>query len=346
MNLLPLLAGSLLVAGCSSQGDPGPRPPASLSTLQPPATTVVPTSNTPCLPSVVGTFHGSVDALAISGAELIVASDSRKEIAALDLSPSGASAPARVIASNVREPFAVVVRGACVAWASAEGVFAARLDGQDRQPLLPSPDAVAIALGPSDLFVAIRNPPAIWRVSWPGTGASTVVVPGATADELVAEGDHLAWSDVSGSVTTYDLVKGVARTIAANHRKPHDLTVSGGILSWHEGEAELLPGREPRAFTADLQTGVVTPAVGARDSFNRYILRGTNIYGAAVCKATHEPTFHRLDTGEGEPPITDDAARWYWVRDRHDGSHEIVAADKVACCPPAVHRQVEPNMPR
>lgn len=327
-----VLAGSILVAGCPSRDGQGRAPPASTSTLRDAASAAAPATNAVCRPTVVGTFPGSVDALAISGSQLILASRSRGEIASLDLSPSHANAPARVIASKEREPFAVVIRGASVAWASDEGVVAAGLDGKGRQVLLPSPGVAAIAPGSSGLFVAVRHPAAIWRLNWPGSGASTVVVPDAHADELVVAGDHLAWVHTSGAVMTHDLTRGVTRTIADNQRKPHDLSVFRGTIAWHEGEAELLPGRAPGAFTADLQTGVVTPAVGAQDSSNRYLPRGARIYGAAVCKAAHETTFQRLDSGEGEPPITDDAERWYWARDEHDGSYQILAADKSACC--------------
>jgi len=327
-----LVAGVLSLAGCSGRDGQPAAPPASTAAVREPASPATAAPNASCHSTVVGTFAGSVDALTIEGSLLILASRSTGQIASLDLAASGANTPARVIASKEQAPFAVVVQGTSAVWASDEGVVASDLQGKERHVLLPSSGVAAIALGSGGLFVAVRDPAAIWRLSWPGSGAATRIVPDAYADELVADGDHLAWLNTAGSVRTWDLKKGAIRVLADNQRKPHDLSASRGIIAWHEGEAELLPGREPGAFTADLQTGVVTPAVGAQDSFNRYLTRGARIYGAAVCKAAQESAFLRLDSGEGEPPVADDAARWYWIQGR-DGETQILAADKSACCP-------------
>ena len=290
-----------------------------------------------CTKIVVAVVREPIDALAVAASTIYAVSRARGDVLAIaKTSRAGASDPdasARTFGGPSREPFAIVVRGDRPAWATGEGVFGADADGAHPRALLRNDTVSALAAGPRGVYAATRVPDAIWRIDWPQVTSAEIVVRDASASELVATASALAWirRDVRG-VATYDLDTHATRTLARDQRKPHDLSAAAGALLWHEGEADLAPGRDPSAFQADLRSGTVTSAVGAYDSSNRYLVRSPYIYGAGVCKRSEDATFRRIDSGEGQPPITDDDKRVYWIEDRHDGQWRIVAIDKDLCC--------------
>ncbi len=238
-----------------------------------------------------------------------------------------------------KEPFALVVRAGSPVWASREGVFVCDPDGHDRRPLVTSDTVRALTSSPHGLVYSDAG--GLWRMEWPQAKKAVRLAEDVFADEVVATDEAVVWLDRgSGSAWTLDLKSGARRAIGSTERKPHDLSLSndGKTVLWHEGEADLLPGREPRAFLADTVSFAVREVPGEFASASRYLLRGACLYGPAVCKPMAFVDWTRLDSGEGQAPVADDADRFYWVAQDSSGAERasarsrIVSASKAVCC--------------
>jgi hypothetical protein len=245
----------------------------------------------------------------------------------------------RRLSVSEREPFAIVARAGSPVWASREGVFTCDPDGRERRALYESDAIVALTASPHG--IVFSDGKAIWRIEWPQAAKPIRLADEAFANEVVATDETVVWIERSpGSVSALDLKSGARRQLAPAGRKGHDLSLSndGHSVLWHEGEADLLPGRDPRAFSADTLTGAIRELPGAYDSSKTYVLRGACIFGPATCKPVALVDWTRLDTGEGEPPIADDAGTFYWVAPTpvpvgsYPNRSRILSASKALCC--------------
>ena len=291
-----------------------------------------------CAPTVVAAVPWPVTALFVWGER--VYGISRESGAVFAFSTSDGSV--KTLSSSEREPFAIGVRGGQPVWASSEGVFGSNEDGTNRRVLVSDGGVNTLATAADGVYFTTQSGH-LWRADWPQTFAAEDVnkrddVDLATARELVIVGGWLVYLDRS-DVYAYELAAGRTRTIGGCpgglcQRKPHDLSASGDgkSLVWHEGEADLMAGRSPRAFSATVGTWSLAELPGDYESFNQYIVRDRCTYGPATFKRTGEREWSRLDTGAGMAPIADDAARWYWTESTADGHSRIMAATKAGCC--------------
>jgi hypothetical protein len=245
----------------------------------------------------------------------------------------------RKLSVSEREPFAIVARAGNPVWASREGVFTCEPDGRERRALFESGAIVALTASPHG--VVFSDGKAIWRIEWPQAAKPIRLADGVDAEEVVATDETVVWIERSpGSVSALDLKSGARRQLAPAGRKGHDLSLSndGHSVLWHEGEADLLPGRDPRAFLADTLTGAIRELPGAYESSKDYLLRGACVFGPATCKPVALVDWTRLDTGEGEAPIADDAGSFYWVTPApvpcgsYPNRWRILSAPKTLCC--------------
>ena len=245
----------------------------------------------------------------------------------------------RKLSTSEREPFAIVARAGSPVWASREGVFTCEPDGRERRALFESDAVVALTASPHGIVFSDAS--AIWRIEWPQAAKPIRLVDGVDAEEVVATDETLVWIERSpGSVRALDLKSGAQRQLASRGRKGHDLSLSndGHSVVWHDGEADLLPGRDPRAFWADTLTGAVRELPGSYESSKNYLLRGACVFGPAMCKHSALVDWTRLDTGEGVAPVADDARSFFWVAPAPapGGSSpnrwRILSAPKDACC--------------
>jgi hypothetical protein len=172
-------------------------------------------------------------------------------------------------------------------------------------------------------------------VDWPKSTAAAKVVGGVFADELIATERYLVWVTHSeGSTWVFDLATNRTTEALRRQRKPHDLGVSrdGRTIFWHEGEADLLPGRTARAFEMDSTTLEVRDVTDASDPSEPGLLDGACAYGPGQVKRRGPGPWHTIGGGAGRSPMADDDERWFWLEDTPDGPH-IVSARKDACCP-------------
>jgi hypothetical protein len=283
------------------------------------------------VPRVLGSVPGPISALATGRGILCGVSRSRGSVFALSLSDE--EPKPREIATGEREPFAVVVRGSEPVWASRTGVFSSHDDGGNRTELVKSDQVRALGAGPHDILFS--DDIAIWRLEWPQAKKPVRVVSDASADEVVGTEETIAWIEHgSGDVFVFDLKATTRRQLAAHQRKPHDLAVAGDghSVSWHEGEADLLPGREPRAYLSDTVTGAIHELAGEFASSAEYRVRGPCVFGPGVCRPVALVGWTPFGTQPGEAPVTDDGTRLYWVESADGGLWRIVSSLKASCC--------------
>jgi len=245
----------------------------------------------------------------------------------------------RKLSTSEREPFAIVARAGSPVWASREGVLTCDADGRERRALYESDAIVALTASPHG--IVFSDGKAIWRIEWPQAAKPIRLADDVDAREVVATDETVVWIERSPDrVSALDLKSGARRQLAPGGRKGHDLSLSndGHSVLWHEGEADLLPGREPRAFSADTLTGAVRELPGAYDSSKDYLLRGACVFGPATCKPVALVDWTMLDTGEGESPLADDGGSFYWVAPAPapGGSHpnrwRVLSAARALCC--------------
>jgi hypothetical protein len=286
----------------------------------------------------VAEVDGPVDALVGARDVLFGLSSSRGVVFAVTLSGE-AGGSVRELSAMEKEPFAVVVRAGSPVWASREGVFVSDPDGKRRQRLVTSDAIHALASSPHGIVYS--DGASIWRVEWPQAAKAIRLAEGVSADELVATDEAIVWLDRgAGEAWALDLKSGAKRQLAQAERRPHDLSLSndGHAVAWHEGEADLLPGRAARAFLADTLSGAIRELPGAYESASRYLLRGSCAFGPAECKPVALVDWTRLlDTGPPDeaalPPVADDAESFFWVAPSSSEKRwRIVSARKDACC--------------
>jgi hypothetical protein len=286
----------------------------------------------------VAMIDGPIDALAAGRDALFGIESERGVVFSVALSGDAAGA-VRQLAVGEREPFALVVRAGSPVWASREGVFVCDPDGHARRQLVASEHIRALASGPHG--VVFSDDDALWRMEWPQASKAVRLAEGVDARELAATDEAVVWLERwPGSAWMLDLKSGSRKELAPAGRKGHDLSLAndGHSVMWHEGEADLLPGREPKAFLADTLSGAVRELPGAYLSYNRYLMRGTCVLGPATCKSTSLVDWKHLDKGEGRAPIADDSDSFYWVsspgaRDTSNSASKVVATRKQTCCP-------------
>jgi len=321
---LPVLFLTIALAAC---GDCGSSSHVTEPALAPPAS-----------PRTVAELDVPIHALVASREALFGVG--RWNGVVLSVALSGETGGAvRKLSSSEREPFAIVARAGSPVWASREGVFTCEPDGRERRALFESDAIVALAASPHG--IVFSDAKAIWRLEWPQAAKPIRLVDGVDAEEIVATDETIVWIDGSpSSVRALDLKSSAQRQLAPRGRKGHDLSLAndGHSVLWHEGEADLLPGRDPQAFSADTLTGAIRELPGAYESSRGYLLRGACVFGPAACKPVARVDWTRLDTGEGEAPVADDPKSFYWVAPAPAPAGSavsrwrILSASKDACC--------------
>lgn len=276
----------------------------------------------PHAPSVRGAVYvadipAPLDALAATGTTLFAVSKERGQVYALELASADHAPSLRVLSSAEREPFAVVARDGMAIWASADGVFTFDEARAQRRALIEGRPVRALAVGAGGVYFATHD--ALWRGDWPRSSVVTELAREVNVDELVALD---RWLVGRGGRTLFrvDLATGARSELpSTDQRKPHDLSTDGRLVLWHEGEADLLPGREPSAFVADSSASWQARRLeGTFDSSDSLLLRAGIVYGQAKCAPVRSGAWRRFDshdrqTAIGVSPVTDDARSWYWV---------------------------------
>jgi hypothetical protein len=284
----------------------------------------------------VAELDGRIDALAGGGRDrLFGLQRGRGVVFSVDLS-SEAGGAVRELSASERDPFALVVRAGSPVWASRDGVFVCDPDGHARQKLAEGEAIRALGAGPHGIVFADES--ALFRMEWPSAAKPVRLATGVAADEVLATDEAVVWIDRgAGSVWSFDLASGDRKELARTQRKPHDLALGsdGHSVFWHEGEADLMPGREPRAFLADTVSGALRELPGVYDSSSHYVVQRACVFGPARCKSLLRVDWMRLDSGEGDGPVAEDARSFYWVGAVGDGGSRwrISGASKGVCCP-------------
>ena len=282
----------------------------------------------------------SVDALVASNSGLYGASRDGT-IFSITFHHPQTQAATHILSVQERNPFAICVRDDRPVWASRNGVFTSEPDGRQRKMLRHDDSILALACDESGIYFSTAT--SIWRLD--AKRGTVKLVDGVSADEIIANDVWIAWLDhgKAGTVSVFD------RSTKQTHqlgtfRKPHDLTSDGSLLRWHEGDADILPGSNARAFVADIGSKVVTPLAGEFDSSDQYLSYGGIVLGAAKCQ-NDDHKWIRFDNGTGHPPITSDYSadhlpfkrgffRWYWVEDVYNGTWRVVGANLSRCGTP------------
>lgn len=331
--------------GCSTRGaiqgnGPSQGVPSS-ATGAPTASTSPTRSARPPHPIRVADIPAPVDALAATSTALYAVSKDRGLVFAVPLNPPNAGA-AKILSSSEHEPFAIVVRGNEPIWATANGVFAADEKG-GRRALMNGVQVRAVTTGPNAVYVAVDD--AIWRIDGSHSSVPAKVTTNAYVDELVVVGRSLVWRD-GRQLWRFDLDDGKRTKLSPdNQRKPHDLSTDGKVVFWHEGEAELLPGRNPDAFLVDPSKSwgprELPGGFGAWESADDYLVSNGYIYGAAKCKSVAQTEWQQFNsndpqTSQGGAPVSENERSWYWIEmicadgGCGEGSR-IFSVDKSAC---------------
>jgi hypothetical protein len=287
------------------------------------------------LTRTVAEIEGPIDALA-AGRDVLFGVESQRGVVFSVTLSGDAAGSVRELATGEREPFALVARAGSPVWASREGVFVCDPDGRARRQLVASERIRALASGPHG--IVFSDDESVWRMEWPQASKAIRLAEGVDAREIVATEEAVVWLERwPGSAWMLDLKSDSRKQLAPAGRKGHDLSLAndGHSVVWHEGEADLLPGREPKAFLADTLSGAVRELQGAYESSSRYIVRGSCVLGPATCKPMSLVDWKRLDKGEGQAPIADDSDSFYWVANGPGPRPrwKVVAARKQACCP-------------
>lgn len=276
----------------------------------------------PHAPSVRGAVYvtdipAPVDALAVTGTTLFAVSKERGQVYALELARADRAPSLRVLSSAEREPFAVLARDGRPIWASADGVFTFDEARAQRRALMEGRPVRALAVGAGGVYFATHD--ALWHGDWPRSSVVTVLARDVDVDELIALDRWLVWRS-GRTLFRLELATGARSELpSTGQRKPHDLSTDGRHVLWHEGEADLLPGREPAAFVADSSASWAARRLeGTFDASDRLLLRAGIVYGQAKCAPLGSGAWRRFDsrdrqTSIGVSPVTDDARSWYWV---------------------------------
>jgi hypothetical protein len=215
-------------------------------------------------------------------------------------------------------------------WGTETGVWTAAPDGTDTAQLYSGQVSALVAGSAGIYFTTPTHLYGSRELAAPAPLIEThVLFPGELAlnDVLVAFVDH-----GSGDVSVYDLNAAAPTRLAAGLRGPHALTSAGTGFLWVEGEADLLPGREPDAFRAtlgpsgwaldrvrlDLSTGDARSAHGC-------------VFAAASC-AAWGGSWTRFDHGEGSGPTAVLGDWFYWtVMDTAGGRLVRAPLDRCPC---------------
>lgn len=280
----------------------------------------------------LATLHAPLDALAEGKAILFGVDRTHGVVLAIREEGDGAGS-VQEIAHGEHEPFAIVVRAGKPVWASRDGIFASNEDGGQRVTLVDDHEIRALGAGPHDVVFADAH--GISRVEWPAARKPVLIVPDVVADEVVATVEAILWLERGpGKVGSYDLKSGVKKELAAEERKPHDLAVAGDLhsITWHEGESDLLPGRPPRAFVADTQSGVVRELAGTWDSRASYAIFGGCLVGPGVCKPVSGVDWVTETPGPKTGIAVFDSVHVSWVEESGGDAWRIVSMPLSACC--------------
>lgn len=241
--------------------------------------------------------------------------------------------------SSEHQPSAVLVVADELIWATADGVFASSPSGQDRRPLKSGLPVHALASSGAELFFASDD--ALWQMdrSSSRTSVARKVAADVAVDELVAVGRALVWRDLR-ELWRLDL-ESHSKIRLPDYRKPNGLSTDGHVVFWHEGEPDLLPGREPMGFVADGRTWTIRESPGEYDSGSGYLLDGKYIFGPAQCKELTRKEWTRVGTGDpqaalGRLPVAANETSWFWVEKvcgdgGCDSRSRIFVADKALC---------------
>jgi hypothetical protein len=283
---------------------------------------------------------GPVDALAAGRGDLFGISRSLGLVFAISEEGDGPGA-LREIAKGEREPSALATRAGKPVWASQDGVFVSDEDGGNRKTLVGGRAVRCLGSGPHDILFCDEK--GIWRIEWPAASTPIQVVDEVVADEVVGTVEHVVWltHGKGGKVWAFDLKSRTRRELGDLQRKPHDLSLSndGHSVFWHEGEADLLPGRNPMAFLADTVTGSVRELAGAYESSSAYLLHGPCVFGPGECKPLAQVDWitlgHGSSGGTSDRALAADSAHLFWVEEDRAGEGEtwrIVSTPLSFCC--------------
>ena len=249
-----------------------------------------------------------VSALAASGSTVYVASRDAGTIFAIDVDDP--SPRARVIASGEHEPGAIVVREGRPVWAATDGLFA----GNPRTRLAPG-TITALATTDDGLVYADADAEAIERLRWPRESKPAPLITKETADQIVAGAGWIVWQS-GRQVYRLDLASGVKSPLVAG-RKPHDLSTDGTFVFFHEGEADLLAGRDAVAFLYDSRGWSSTNPPGEWSSASAYAVDGANVFIGRACKRLDATDWRRFDVADAisspAGPVALDRRRFYWT---------------------------------
>ncbi len=290
----------------------------------------------------VADVTGPVDAMFATATVLYGVSKDRGELFSVALNDSHAQPRIQLLSTSEHAPFAILVFANKLVWATADGVFVSDTDGSGRRTLKSGRLMHALTSSKNGVFFASGD--SLWHVEWtPSTQplAAKKIANDVSADELVALDGSLIWRD-RRELWRLNLSSGkVVKLSPDSHRKPHGLSTDGRVVFWHEGEADLLPGREPLGFVAENSNWTIHEAPGEYASWTEFVIRDKYIYGPAQCKALMQEEWIRFNSDDpqtsiGPTPVTDNESRWYWVEALcEDGGScirsRIVAADKGAC---------------
>ncbi|APR81887.1 Hypothetical protein A7982_07236 [Minicystis rosea] len=247
---------------------------------------------------------------------------------------------ASVLSSAEHEPFAVVVRREKPVWATADGVFTA--DGTNGRRALASGSIRALASGPDGVYYATED--AIWRADGSRAAPTKVVNDVQVRDELVVVGRSLVWRE-GREMWRFDLDRSTRTKLSPDtQRKPHGLATDGHLVFWHEGDADLLPGRSPNAFVADPSKGwEIRTLEGDYESNRDYLIDDGSVFTEGKCgllarAGFREFALHDPDIAVGPSVVAANARSWYWSEGvckdgRCGATTRVFGVEKAACRP-------------
>ncbi len=318
-----------LVACHAQEAEPTPTVSLPTASAAPPVATALARCRSMPRPVLLAEVSAPIDALAASGSTVFLASRDAGTIFAIDVEDPAPHA--RVVASGEHEPTPIVVREGRPVWAAIDGLFA----GSPRTPLAKG--AVS-ALATTEDGLVFADADAIRRMSWPRETKATTLVASETADEIVTGGGWIVWRS-GRRVYRLDLATGAKATLHSG-RKPHDLSTDGRFVFFHEGEADLLAGRDPVAFLYDSRGWSSTSPPGEWQSSRAYAVDGSRVFASRGCERLDQSDWQRFDVEDASSspagPVALDRGRFYWTEmvctDAGCGaSSRIYGIDTTAC---------------
>ena len=261
-------------------------------------------------------------------------------------SADGGPGEVKTIASGEEQPAWVVVRDGRPAWGSESfaQLVGANADGSGRRILAQG--AQSVAAGPGGLYFA--GPRGLWTVDWPRATTPRLVAPiDASAYELVVAEPWIVGASATRGVWAYDLDTQAMRDIpqcpdGMCQRKPCNLTLGadGFTVAWHEGPAELLPGKSARAFAFSLRSWQLTKLAGNDgEAGANFVLDGACQLAAGGVKGSDQERWSEVTPGEpvsALEPVASGATEWVWVHGVDPTHARILAGPKGPCCEQAL----------